>query len=51
MATFSSRSLEKTKPHLVSEDIQHLLGVETCSLYFPEVNDKTALFTEQVKFR
>jgi len=43
---FSSRSLEKTKPYSVSEDTQHLLGVEACSLRFPEMNDKTAFFTE-----
>lgn len=41
MATFSSRSLEKTKPYSVSEDIQHLLGVEACLLLVPDVNDKT----------
>lgn len=44
MATFSSRSLEKTKPYLVPEGIQHLLGVEACLLPFPQVNDKTRGF-------
>lgn len=48
MATFSSRSLGKTKPYSVSEDVQCLLGVEraqACSLHFPEVKDKTAFFS------
>lgn len=44
MATFSSRSLEKTKPYLVPEGIQHLLGVEACLLPFLQVNYKTGIF-------
>lgn len=44
MATFSSRSLEKTKPYLVSGGIEHLLEVEVCLLPFPQVNDKTGFF-------